>query len=51
MRMFFVFKQALRSANALNWIINTLLDNGFGSKETAPAIGMYSYVNMQYDNS
>lgn len=33
------FKQALRSAKALNWIVNTLLDNGFGSKESAPVIG------------
>ncbi|XP_075036348.1 transient receptor potential cation channel subfamily M member 2 isoform X2 [Mixophyes fleayi] len=31
-------EQALRSAKALDWIVNTLLDYGFGSKETAPVI-------------
>ncbi|XP_066433176.1 transient receptor potential cation channel subfamily M member 2 [Eleutherodactylus coqui] len=38
-RLAFLEKQALRSAKALNWIVNTLLDNGFGSKESAPVIG------------
>nr|DBA20103.1 TPA: hypothetical protein GDO54_015833 [Pyxicephalus adspersus] len=37
-RLIFLEEQALRSAKALNWIVNTLLDNGFGSKESAPVI-------------
>ncbi|XP_056392757.1 transient receptor potential cation channel subfamily M member 2 isoform X2 [Hyla sarda] len=37
-RLVFLEEQALRSAKALNWIVNTLLDNGFGSKESAPVI-------------
>ncbi|XP_073414310.1 transient receptor potential cation channel subfamily M member 2 [Dendrobates tinctorius] len=37
-RLLFLEEQAQRSAKALNWIINTLLDNGFGSKESAPVI-------------
>ncbi|XP_075140952.1 transient receptor potential cation channel subfamily M member 2 [Leptodactylus fuscus] len=37
-RLCFLEEQALRSAKALNWIINTLLDNGFGSKESAPVV-------------
>ncbi|XP_040297409.1 transient receptor potential cation channel subfamily M member 2 [Bufo bufo] len=35
-RLIFLEEQTLRSAKALNWIVNTLLDNGFGSKESAP---------------
>ncbi|XP_018424709.1 PREDICTED: transient receptor potential cation channel subfamily M member 2 [Nanorana parkeri] len=37
-RLIFLEEQALRSAKALNWIVNTLLDNGFGSKESAPVV-------------
>ncbi|XP_071977095.1 transient receptor potential cation channel subfamily M member 2 isoform X3 [Engystomops pustulosus] len=37
-RLVFLEEQALRSANALHWIVNTLLDNGFGSRESAPVI-------------
>ncbi|KAM8934160.1 transient receptor potential cation channel subfamily M member 2 [Pelodytes ibericus] len=37
-RFLFLEDQALRSAKALNWIVNTLLENGFGSKESAPII-------------
>ncbi|XP_077304778.1 transient receptor potential cation channel subfamily M member 2 [Lithobates pipiens] len=37
-RLVFLEEQALRSAKALNWIVNTLLDNGFGSKESAPVV-------------
>ncbi|KAM9304805.1 transient receptor potential cation channel subfamily M member 2 [Gastrophryne carolinensis] len=41
-RLIFLEEQALRSAQAINWIINTLLDNGFGSKESAPVIDVSS---------
>ncbi|XP_053568855.1 transient receptor potential cation channel subfamily M member 2 [Bombina bombina] len=37
-RLVFLEEQALRSAKALNWIVNTLLENGFGSRESAPVI-------------
>ncbi|XP_075686020.1 transient receptor potential cation channel subfamily M member 2 isoform X1 [Rhinoderma darwinii] len=37
-RLAFLEEQALSSAKVLNWIVNTLLDNGFGSKESAPVI-------------
>uniref|UniRef100_A0A6I8SSM0 Transient receptor potential cation channel, subfamily M, member 2 n=1 Tax=Xenopus tropicalis TaxID=8364 RepID=A0A6I8SSM0_XENTR len=37
-RLLFLEEQALRSAKALNWIVNTLLENGFGSKDSAPVI-------------
>ncbi|CAH2306513.1 transient receptor potential cation channel subfamily M member 2 isoform X1, partial [Pelobates cultripes] len=37
-RLVFLEEQTLKSARALNWIINTLLENGFGSKDSAPVI-------------
>ncbi|KAG8432778.1 hypothetical protein GDO86_017135 [Hymenochirus boettgeri] len=37
-RLLFLEEQALRSSTALNWIVNTLLENGFGSKDAAPVI-------------
>uniref|UniRef100_A0A8C5Q425 Transient receptor potential cation channel subfamily M member 2 n=1 Tax=Leptobrachium leishanense TaxID=445787 RepID=A0A8C5Q425_9ANUR len=35
-RLLYLEDQALRSAKALDWIVNTLLENGFGSKDSAP---------------
>ncbi|MEE6490342.1 hypothetical protein FKM82_015849 [Ascaphus truei] len=38
-RLSFLEEQALKSAKSLNWIVNALLENGFGSKDSAPMIG------------
>ncbi|KAM4626692.1 transient receptor potential cation channel subfamily M member 2 [Discoglossus pictus] len=37
-RLDFLEEQAFRSAKALNWIVNSLLEKGIGSRDTAPAI-------------
>ncbi|XP_041432693.1 transient receptor potential cation channel subfamily M member 2 isoform X2 [Xenopus laevis] len=45
-KLLFLEEQVLRSAKALNWIVNTLLENGFGAKESAPVI-----VSSKFDET
>eukprot|EP00061_Rhincodon_typus_P015120 g42626.t1 len=39
-------EQMMQTVNALNWIVNTLIENNFGSRESASALATWFYDSL-----